>query len=212
MVARIVIAGAGGFGREVYAWITGSPNFLREAETEEVVFINDELASVPVPAPVVSTITAFEPGPDDLLVCAIGSVAGRRSVVESLEARGSRFATFVHESAIVGDRVTLGEGVIVCPGAILTCDIVVDRHVHININASVGHDVQIGEFATISPSCNLMGASVVERDVFLGAAVTIIPHRKVSRGSVIGAGSIVVKDVEADVTAFGNPCVVRTRS
>lgn len=48
----------------------------------------------------------------------------------------------------------------------------------------------------------------IERDVFIGANVIILKGVKIGFGSVIGAGSVVTKDVPSNVVAGGNPCKV----
>ena len=45
-------------------------------------------------------------------------------------------------------------------------------------------------------------------DVWIGGDVTILPGVKIGRGSVIGAKSLVSKDIPEDVLAFGNPARV----
>ena len=45
-------------------------------------------------------------------------------------------------------------------------------------------------------------------NVWIGADVTILPGVKIGAGSVIGAKSLVSKDIPAEVLAFGNPCKV----
>jgi sugar O-acyltransferase (sialic acid O-acetyltransferase NeuD family) len=208
---RIVIAGAGGFGREVHSWLTTSPRFLEQNHVTEIAFVSDVSPVRPVPAPIISTIVDFVPREADFLICAVGSPAGRRTVVDALSAHNAKFATFVHDTAVIGRDVSLHEGDVICPGVILTTDIDVGRHVHININCSIGHDVKIGDFVTLSPACNLMGGVTVESDVFFGTAATVVPGRVVSQSTSIGAGSLVIKDIESFVTAYGNPCVVVRR-
>jgi maltose O-acetyltransferase len=48
----------------------------------------------------------------------------------------------------------------------------------------------------------------IEDDVWLGGAVVVCPGVAIGRGSVIGAGSVVTKDIPAGVLAVGNPCRV----
>ena len=45
-------------------------------------------------------------------------------------------------------------------------------------------------------------------DVWIGGDVTVLPGVKIGRGSVIGAKSLVTKDIPENVMAFGNPCRV----
>ncbi|GHD96089.1 acyltransferase [Streptomyces naganishii] len=54
---------------------------------------------------------------------------------------------------------------------------------------------------------------VVEEDVFLGARVTVLPGVTIGRGAAVGAGSVVTKDVPAEVVVAGNPArVIRART
>jgi maltose O-acetyltransferase len=45
-------------------------------------------------------------------------------------------------------------------------------------------------------------------DVWVGGGAVICPGVSIGARSVIGAGSVVTKDVPADVIAVGNPCRV----
>lgn len=48
----------------------------------------------------------------------------------------------------------------------------------------------------------------IKNDVWLGSGVIVNPGVTIGENTVIGAGSIVTKDVPANVIAFGNPCRV----
>lgn len=120
MAKRIVIAGAGGFGRGVHSWITTSPGHLKEHNIKDVVFIDDGLSSPDTP--VFSSIEAYEPLENDEVLCAIGNPKIRRDVTDSLTGRGSRFHTFVDDRAVLGSGVTVGKGSIICPGVVVSAD------------------------------------------------------------------------------------------
>ena len=49
---------------------------------------------------------------------------------------------------------------------------------------------------------------IIGDDVWIGGDVTILPGVKIGRGTVIGAKSLVSKDIPENVMAFGNPCRV----
>jgi len=49
----------------------------------------------------------------------------------------------------------------------------------------------------------------VGNDVWIGAGVVVLPGVKIGDGCVIGAGSVVTRDIPAGTIAFGNPCRVR---
>lgn len=51
----------------------------------------------------------------------------------------------------------------------------------------------------------------IEDNVWIGAGTIILPGVTIGENSVIGAGSVVTRDVPANVVAFGSPCrVIRT--
>jgi acetyltransferase-like isoleucine patch superfamily enzyme len=90
-------------------------------------------------------------------------------------------------------------------------------HVRIEPNAVVGnfalllstvaHDVDIGDFAVISPNCTLVGGCRIERDAFIGSNV-VLTNITVGENAYVGAGSIVIKDVKPGTKVFGNPARV----
>jgi maltose O-acetyltransferase len=48
-------------------------------------------------------------------------------------------------------------------------------------------------------------------DVWIGGGTIVCPGVTIGQGAVIGAGSVVTRDVPAGVFAAGNPCAVRRR-
>ena len=205
MSRRLVIVGAGGFGREVHSWVKSSPKFIARESIGSVVFIDDVADPATVPAPIIGGIEAYIPAEDDVLICAIGSPEYRRSVVERLSSRGAKFVEFIHDSVVFGEKVRTQPGLVLCPNVVITTDVDLGEHVHINTGSTIGHDVVIGDFVTLSSACNLAGRVTIEDDAFLGTAVTIIPGKTVGRGALVGAGSVVLKNVAPGITSFGNP-------
>jgi len=49
---------------------------------------------------------------------------------------------------------------------------------------------------------------VIGEDVWIGGSAIICPGVTIGNRSIIGAGSVVIKDIPDDVIAVGNPCVV----
>lgn len=86
----------------------------------------------------------------------------------------------------------------------------------------IGDEVRIGShvciysanhlFSDKNKPIYLQGLSlrevVINRDVWIGAHTTILPGVTINSGSVIAAGSIVVKDVPKNVVVGGNPAKI----
>ena len=199
------IAGAGGFGREVFGWARQHPDCDRKWRIGG--FLDDNpraLEGFDYPAGVAGPISGHRPEADALYVCAIGQPPIKRRVCEGLRAEGARFLTLVHPSVILGPNVTLGEGVVLCPRVTLTADIAVGAFVCVNCHSSAGHDVTIGDWATISGHCDLTGGASVGEGAFLGSGVRLLPGKSVGAGAVAGAGSVVLRSVPAGRRVFGN--------
>jgi sugar O-acyltransferase (sialic acid O-acetyltransferase NeuD family) len=205
MPTRLIIAGAGGHGREVFAWTTGSPRFLHELDIEAVVFINDEPPKVEPGAPIVGTIRDAVLAPDDLVISGIGDPRDRQSIVVALSARGARFATFVHDEAILGPRVNLGCGAVVFPRVTISTDVSIGAHVHVNTGALVHHDVTVGDFAMIAPGAMLLGGSALGTGAYLGAGAVVLPGCLIGDGAVVGSGAVVTADVAPATVVAGVP-------
>jgi len=203
---KILIIGAGGFGRELYYWLLQHPGAGTSWQVAGFLDDNsDALAGFDLPIKVVASASGYEPKPDDLLVCALGLPKIKQRVCLDLKARGARFMTFVHPSVVLGGQVTLGEGVVLCPGVILTSCIKLGDFAMFNCQASAGHDVEVGSCTTISGHCDLTGRCKVGANVFMGSRVSLIPGITVGDNAVVGAGAVVIRAVKAGTTVFGNP-------
>jgi sugar O-acyltransferase (sialic acid O-acetyltransferase NeuD family) len=132
----------------------------------------------------------------------------KEKLVSPLLAAGAEFLTFVHPQALVGARVKLGKGVILCPGAIVSVDIELGDFVTVNLNCTIGHDASLGPWTTLSAQCDVTGYVRLADRVFMGSRASVIPGKSVGSRSVVGAGSVVVTDVPADVTVVGIPARV----
>ena len=75
-------------------------------------------------------------------------------------------------------------------------------------NVKVGANVVImdGEAHQNDPRAGKNAPVVIEDNVWIGANVMVLKGVTIGRNSLIGAGSVVVKDIPANTVAAGNPC------
>lgn len=204
-MTRIVIAGAGGFGRGVFSWLRQSPRHREEFDVSEIVYVDDVAPTHHPHGPVVSTIADYRPREHDRVLCAIGSPVVRRRVVEKLSERSATFHTFVDDKAVVGVGTRVMEGAVICPGSVLSANAVVSAHVHINFNCSVGHDTVLGAYSTLSPAVNVMGEVKVGEGAFFGGSCVVLPRLSIGTAATVAAGATVIDNVPDGATVVGNP-------
>ncbi|MGB8853794.1 MAG: acetyltransferase [Pirellulales bacterium] len=204
-VQRIVIVGAGGFGREVLQWARAA---WPEAATHIAGFLSADpriLAGHACPLPVIGDPATFEPEPEDGLLLAIGIPCIRRRVAELLLGRGAEFLTLIHPTAIVVPTARIGTGAIVCPQAIVSDSATLGRFALVNYHASVAHDASVGDFAVLSPYATLAGGAHVGDDAFLGLHASVGPGVSVGPRSKVAANSCALADTPADSLVHGVP-------
>lgn len=205
MSKRIVIAGAGGFGRNIFGWVTSSPRHREQHGISDIVFIDDQSFVTGLPAPLLGTIADYRPVPSDAVVCAIGDPHVRERLVTRLAGVGAQFHTFVDDRAIVCPSASVGEGAVLCPGVVVGADVQVGRQVQVNMNCSIGHDVSLGAFTTLSPAVNIMGEVVTGSRVFFGGSAVIMPRIELGDDVTVGAGAVVLRTLAPQITVVGNP-------
>ncbi|WP_317313449.1 acetyltransferase [Absicoccus porci] len=202
----LYIIGAGGFGREV-AWLVERINSVQP--TWNLKGFIDDNESLWGRYKDGYRIVA---GSDYLLslgevyvVCAVGSARVRKIIIEKLKDSSVKFATVIDPSVILSKRVEIGEGTIICAGTVITVDIKIGKHVIVNLDCTIGHDVVIEDYVTAYPSVNISGNSFIGECSELGTGMQIIQGKKIGSNVIVGAGAVVVKDCLESGTYVGSP-------
>lgn len=148
-----------------------------------------------------------------------GSKIGRNCILRS--------GTIVYETAEIGDRVRTGHNVLVREGSTVGDDslvgssskldgtVKIGKAVIIQSNAYLPHLTAIEDGVFIAPnvcftndpyplSKRLIGVTV-EKDALVCANSTLLAGIRVAKGAVVGAGSVVTKDVAPETVVVGNP-------
>jgi sugar O-acyltransferase (sialic acid O-acetyltransferase NeuD family) len=207
MPRRLVIVGCGGFAREVL-------QLVRDINAETITWNCEGFLVDPQFAPdgliqglpALGGLEWLENNPDVEIVIAVGSPVGRREIATRIRRTWMNpFAKLIHPRAWVGQAVEIGDGTIICAGALITTDIKLGEHVHVNIGATIGHDSVLRDFVTLNPSVNVSGNVVLEEGNSIGTGTVIIPHCNIGCWSIIGAGSVVTKSLGPNITAVGMP-------
>lgn len=109
-----------------------------------------------------------------------------------------------------GHHVHLGKNIYIN----FNLTLVDDTHIYIGDNTMIGPNVTLATAGhPICPELRAQGYQYnapihIGNNCWLGAGVIVMPGVTIGDGTVVGAGSIVTKDLPAGVVAVGNPCRV----
>lgn len=204
MTATLIIVGAGGHGRVVAE--------VAAAAGHEVVGFLDaakpagELVNgIPVLGKSLGEIRSSHPPAQTGVFIAVGENARRRALFEGALALGYGVPALIHPSAIVSPTATIGAGTVLMPASILNANTAVGRYAIVNTAASLDHDNRLEDGVQICPGVRSAGTVSYGALAFVGTGAVIIPGIRIGMNATIGAGSVVIRDVQDGVRVAGNP-------
>jgi sugar O-acyltransferase (sialic acid O-acetyltransferase NeuD family) len=186
------IIGAGGFGREIKAAM-GIPNikFFVDDKYED---LNNNILG----------LSKFDPK-KYIVVVAIGNPKDRFDIIQRLP-KETKYFTFIDPSAIIMDENTqIGEGSIICAGNIITTNVKIGKHAHLNLQTTIGHDCEIGDYFTTAPGVKISGNCKIYDYVYVGTNASVKEKISIHSFATIGMNSCVVKHIEESGIYVGVP-------
>ena len=190
------IIGAGGFGKEIY-W---SLSMRERANT--VFFVDDEYWNDSNEK--ILPLSSFDSDKYEVVI-AIADSYHRERIVNSLP-KNTKFFTHIHPTAqIHGDDVEIGPGSIICAGSIITTNVKIGKHAHINLITTIGHDCVIGDYFTTAPGVQISGNEKIGDRVYFGTRSCIKQKLTICDDVIIGMNAGVVKNITEPGTYIGTP-------
>jgi len=205
---KLVIVGAGGFGREI-AFVLSEINKLSD-RYEILGFIDNDVSLQGKKVngyPVLGNDTWLfnYSGRINVVIC-IGNPAIRKQVADKFRVNDNIiFPNIIADNAIISNSITMGMGCVICLSTILTVNISLGDFVLVMNSSVIGHDSFLDDFATIYPSVTISGNVLVGKYSEIGVGAKIIQQKKIGQNSVVGAGAVVVKDIPDNCTVVGVP-------
>lgn len=136
-------------------------------------------------------------------IIAIGNNKIRKEIANSFSGKFGNFLS--HKSAIISPSAKIGKGTVVMANACINAAAVVGRHCIINTASVVEHEVEIKDFAHISPNASIAGNVKIGEGTHVGIGASVIPNVSIGNWVVIGAGAVIIEDIPDFATVVGNP-------
>lgn len=216
VIEKVIIIGAGGHGSELYSYIKDltkcgkKVSLIGFIDEQKLKGANNDLKILGDFGDLGEFLQNYRKS-NFFYITATGDNQLRQRFVKKIEQLnvGNLLPwTVRHPSALVGDKVEIGEGSCLAPRSIITTRTKIGRHCILNVNASVSHDCVVGDFVNINPAAVVCGNVKIGNGCYIGAQATIINKISIGEGAVIGAGAVVTDDIPKNVTAVGVPAKV----
>ncbi|RAR66717.1 sugar O-acyltransferase (sialic acid O-acetyltransferase NeuD family) [Paraburkholderia unamae] len=201
---NLLIVGAGGFGREVLAYVEDdNPLFKVKG------FLDGRphaLDATPRDVPIVGDPLTYQPLPNEAFMAALGDPQQRFKYTATLrDVHDVDFATVVHPRANVSKHAHLAHGCIIGPGVGISVDTHVGAFTCIQEYTVVGHDARIGEWSQINSHCTIAGGARIGNFVTIHPNCVITSRAVIGDGATVAPGSVVIGRIPAGITVLGNP-------
>lgn len=136
---------------------------------------------------------------------------------------GDRLETGHH--VVIREQCDIGDDVSVWSNSVIDYGCRIGSRVRIHANCYVAQYTRIEDDAFLAPgvtiandlypgsddSARAMTGPMIGAGAQVGVNVTILPYVRLGAGCLVGAGSVVTRDVAPGAVVYGNPAVVRGR-
>ena len=203
----MIIFGAKGFAKEVLEVC------LEKEDRDNIVFYDDVSTDLPDKLynefKIMRTLKEVEEyfrEVDNRFVLGLGGPALREMAWKKFTSIGGQPSSMISSTSRIGSfGVELGEGVNVMLNSVITNDVRIGKGVLINQISSIGHDVDIEDFVEVCPGVVISGRTKIGEFTFLGSNCTILPNISVGSNVIVGAGSVINRDIPNGCTVVGVP-------
>ena len=200
---KSVIIGAGTYG-EVYL------AYLQEAGVDIIGFLDDApksnlIRNIPVLGGVDSLPSLKDKYGIEAVYCPLGN-NNRVKFLSLAKELGYKTPSYIHPSVIISPNVIIGDGVYILLGTTIMPFTIINDYVMISMGVHLAHHNILEEGVFLSTGCNFGASIIAHKYAYCGINSTIMTGiKELGENCLIGAGTVVVKDVEANTVVAGVP-------
>lgn len=135
----------------------------------------------------------------------IGNNSVRKKYLDIIKEMNGKLPVLVHPSAVVSPNAELKSGTCVMANAVINIGSEIGEACIINTASTVDHECQLEECVHISPGVHLAGNVIAGELAWIGIGSCVIQGITIGKNSIVGAGSVVIRDVSDNVKVVGSP-------
>lgn len=203
---ELIIIGAGSFAKITYEYALLSPDYNVKWKIKG--FIDPNLNSfkdeLDYPQ-VISNIEDYQVQNKDLFICSYVNPVDRANSAKIISEKGGSFIKLIHPLANMNRRSEVGDGSIIGAFTTLSVNTIIGDHVIVQDHCNIGHDSNIGNYSHVYVGNIVSGLNLLGEQVVLYTGSTLYPKKKIGNNAIVGAGSVVMRNVKEGTTVIGNP-------
>lgn len=145
-------------------------------------------------------------------IIAIGDNGIRRSVSERIS-KLIPLVNLISPFSIIASNVKLGIGIVIAPGVICGPGSKIGDGCLLNTGSTLDHDSRMESYSSLAPGVTVAGNVIIGEESAICLKASVSHRITIGRQTVIGAGSVVLKDLPNNIVAYGIPAkFIRKRS
>jgi sugar O-acyltransferase (sialic acid O-acetyltransferase NeuD family) len=205
---NVIIVGSGAVAAEITSYIEDNNirsegnqrlNILGYLDSEEN--IDRYWSKYKLKKKVIADIHSYQPEENDHFIIGISDIDFRSKMIDILNQKGGKMINFIHNSAIIADSATLGQGNIIYPFCIIGPNTIIGDHNLITSYSFISHDCIVGDNNFFS-TAGISGRVNIKNSNFFGIRSTVLPYVSIGNKNTIQAGMIVDKSVSDNALVF----------
>ncbi len=127
----------------------------------------------------------------------------REQLYRRLKEVGYRLPNIIDDTAVISGTAELADGIFVGKNAIVNANAKIGKMCIINTGAIIEHDCRVEDFSHVAIGSVLCGAACVGESTLIGANATVIQEREIGSHCIVGAGTVICKDMSDNMIRYG---------
>jgi UDP-3-O-[3-hydroxymyristoyl] glucosamine N-acyltransferase len=206
-MTEVIIHGTGKLAQMVGLLMRdGSDHTLAGFTADERYCTSSELQSVPL-VPFGRVEETFPPDRYGMLTVlgGLGGPEARIELFDGARAKGYRHVNFVHPTVVIEGTVEMGVNNVVFPYTVLGFDGRMGDDNVLREKVYLGHEFRLGHHNFIGVGCTIGGELEMADSCYIAMGTTVTNNITIGHRTVVGIGSLVLKDPEPESTNHGRP-------
>ena len=195
---KVIFVGAGEYAESVYDSMSKQYDLIG--------FVDEQRQGSHIGRPILaSRIQQVPDFREYAYFISIGNSEPRKRLFEEVKRLGLETFNIIDKSAMIADSVSIGTGNFIGKMAIVNIGTTIGDNNMINSKALIEHHCTIKNHTRIATATALNGDVIVDDGAYIGSMACCIGQQRIGEFSIVGAGAVVIGDIEPYVTAVGVP-------